>query len=274
MTRAYRSTVVFTTIPFFFTSPIVYPSPISVVASSFSISFCTEICLCSKLFLSPFSEAFTTSAISRRDQIIRAEHSTLMENMLLIYAVAQQSCTSYPLDNHVNAFIWKWEKRISKLYPCISGSVFPLFAEHLIQILSYSRTVKPNNQFWVLHIFHLNALGFLLICSGFNLSLGLALNDSSGILSSLLWFWKTKFCHLWDFSCSDFWWGGERRCCLPGFQFIQEYIIHCYPGIELRPSLPWPFFFESCFFCSHAFSLSLCCFQIYMHALPNKPQFS
>lgn len=147
MTRAYRSTVVFTTILFFFTSSIVYPSPISVVASSFSISFCTEICLCSKLFLSPFSEAFTTSAISRRDQIIRAEHSTLMENTLLIYAVAQQSCMSYPVDNHECFRLENGKKNISKLYPYISSSVFPLFAEHLIQILSYSRTVKPNNQF-------------------------------------------------------------------------------------------------------------------------------
>lgn len=88
---------------------------------------------------------------------------------------------------------WKWKKNISKLYPCISSSVFPLFAKHLIQILSYSRTVKPNNQFWVLHIFHLNALCFLLICSGFNLSLGLALHGSSGILSTVLWFWTTVY---------------------------------------------------------------------------------
>lgn len=29
----------------------------------------------------------------------------------LIYAVAQQSCTSYPLDNHVNAFVLKMEKK-------------------------------------------------------------------------------------------------------------------------------------------------------------------
>lgn len=144
------------------------------------------------------------------------------------------------------------------MYPCISSSVFLLFAEHLIQILSYSRTAKPNNQFWVLHIFHLNALCFLLICSGFNLSLGLALHGSSGILSSLLWFWTTvNFVIRGILNCSDFWWGGERRCCLPVFQLIQDYMIHCYPSIEWRASLPWPFFFPywklfvlfSCIFC-------------------------
>lgn len=43
--------------------------------------------------------------------MIGAEHSTLMENTLLIYAVAQQCCRSYPLDNHVNAFILKMEKK-------------------------------------------------------------------------------------------------------------------------------------------------------------------
>lgn len=43
--------------------------------------------------------------------MIGAEHSTLMENTLLMYAVAQQCCRSYPLDNHVNAFILKMEKK-------------------------------------------------------------------------------------------------------------------------------------------------------------------
>lgn len=44
--------------------------------------------------------------------MIRAEHSTLMENTFQIYAVAQQCCHSYPSDNHVNAFIFKMGKNV------------------------------------------------------------------------------------------------------------------------------------------------------------------
>lgn len=170
---------------------------------------------------------------------------------------------------------WKWKKNnISKLYPCISSSVFPLFAEHLIQILSYSRTVKPSNQFWVLHIFHLNALCFLLICSGFNLSLGLALHGSSGILSSVLRFWTTVnfvICRI----LAVYVFGGEGREGVV-FLFFSSFKSIWYAAILVRAEgiPPLNLFFESCLFCSHAFSVSLCCFQIYMHALPNKPQFS
>lgn len=43
--------------------------------------------------------------------MVRAEHSTLMKNTLLIYAVAQQCCWSYPVDNRLNAFVFKMERR-------------------------------------------------------------------------------------------------------------------------------------------------------------------
>lgn len=107
MRRVYKSAVVFHNS---LISVLVYPSLVSVAVSNF-ISYCTEICLSSGLFLSPFSEPFTPSAISRRDQMVRAEHSTLMKNTLLIYAVAQQCCWSYPVDNRLNAFVFKMERR-------------------------------------------------------------------------------------------------------------------------------------------------------------------
>lgn len=54
---------------------LISPSPVGVAVPNF-ISYCTEICLCPGLFLSPFTEPFPPSAISRRDQMVRAEHST------------------------------------------------------------------------------------------------------------------------------------------------------------------------------------------------------
>lgn len=149
---------------------------------------------------------------------------------------------------------WK-EEDILKLYLCVSSSAFHLFAGDSIQILSYSRTVKPNNQFWVLPISHLNALRLLLICSGFNLPLGLALHGSSGILSSsslILTNYKWLR-HLWIL-LFRFLGGEERRCCLhvlPCFKNIYRKYCH----IDLRASHLFRLI-ESYFFCSHVFLVS------------------